>query len=70
MTQLTEQILSLSESQKVQLIHALSEQIAYPTAYKPLGFHVDRLPQQLELQIITMFPDQKRQLIKTIVNAL
>ena len=68
MTQLTAQILLLTSDQKVQLIHALTEQISYPSAHKPLGFHVDHLPAPLEPQIATMSPEQKKALIRTIVN--
>jgi hypothetical protein len=68
MSPITEQLLSLTEDQKLGLIVALSQQVAYPTSCKPLGYHVDRLPSELEQQIDAMAGDEKRRLIKAIVN--
>ncbi len=68
MSPITQQILSLTEDQKLGLIVALSQQVAYPTSCKPLGYHVDRLAPDLEQAIGAMAEDEKRGLIKTIVN--
>ena len=70
MSPVTEQILSLTEDQKIHLIQALSEQIAYPSSCKPLGYYVSYLPSDLETSITAMAGDEKRGLIKTIVNHL
>lgn len=68
MSPITEQILALTEGQKLGLIVALSHQIAYPTSCKPLGYYVDRLTPALEQHIEAMPGDGKKVLIKTIVN--
>jgi hypothetical protein len=70
MTQLTQQILSLSEDLKVHLIHALSEQVCYPNAHQGLRYYGLDDILELEPQIWSLSTDEKRSLIKAMVNAL
>lgn len=61
-----ELVQNLTEDQKIVLIHAITEQIAYPTAYKGLGYYSLDLP-DLEEQLEQMSVSQKKQMIHAIV---